>query len=488
MESLSPEYVKTLRQTRRLHPQLEARLQLLLDKAHVRGFALPEGWGLAGGHRSDLVAYLHERRVLHFEIFGSASTVHRDVNILLMSSADVRVALLMDREVDPRVADGYFRVVADNRFRWYWLSLFLDPANEALAVQTLGDLLQEAQQIGGPLVAQRPAVSIYPATGAPFSRAVVRVAGFHPDHDFSVFWDPDGITTLLGIGRGIASTGTGESEVFLPHGGIATPGQHIIRAVDSLGNVATTTFGVAPAWPAPSVRAVPSEAKPGEVISLVGGGAPAGKELTIFLWREHQGWGFAKVIPDERGEFSGSLEIPWLLGSLELVKPGRYKLSVSPTQGGPPFEAHTNMVIPPFSPPGVLEWQAGTSHKSYDVALLRPHFRVEGDRISVAMKIRNDRQQAIILVPQGLLAIIEITPELKQRGYEFECVAATTATIDPGMEVDASFDFRRNFEAMPADVFPPMRLIHLVLPIRTPDEGLVYLKQAETFPIEIWAG
>lgn len=283
MDSISPDQLKALRRARQLHPQVEARLQQLLGKARMDGFALPEGWGLAGNHRTDVVAYLHERNILHLEIFGSASNVHRDVNILLMSQADVKVALIMDEEADPRVAKAYFGVVADNRFHWFWLSQFLDPNYEDAAISILVGLLREAQDIGGPLVAQRPTVTMHPSVGAPFSLSEIRVTGFHPDREFSVFWEPEGVTTLLGVGRSITETGAGECKVVIPHGGAATPGRHIVRAVDSLGNFAVTEFDITSGWPAPSIRAVPGELKPGDSGSVVGGGAPRSTSLTVFL-------------------------------------------------------------------------------------------------------------------------------------------------------------------------------------------------------------
>ncbi len=104
----------------------------------------------------------------------------------------------------------------------------------------------------------------------------------------------------------------------------------------------------------------------------------------------------------------------------------------------------------------------------------------------MSIQIRNDRPQAVILVPQGMMAIIEMTHELKEKGYEFECIAATTTRIDLGMEIEAYFEFRKKFGLLSAELFAPMRLLHLVLPILTPNEGAIRIRQVEMFPIEIW--
>lgn len=160
---------------------------------------------------------------------------------------------------------------------------------------------------------------------------------------------------------------------------------------------------------------------------------------------------------------------------------------MSPTEGGVPFEVHTYVEVPAFASPGVLEWESGSGQKSHDIALLRPRFRVENVTVSVTVRIRNDRGLPILVLPFGHMTILEISPELRDKGYDFECIAATQSRIEPGMEVAASLHFRRKFDVLPTELFPPMRVLHLTLPILTQDEDVVYIKLAEMFPLEIWA-
>lgn len=478
-----------LRRKRQLHPAAEARLKVLLAKVCPEGYSLPEAWGIAGAHRSDLVLNLQDRRVAHFEIFGHKSTVARDANMLLMSTADVRVALIFDEEDDPEVAEAYFRTFPDNRFDWCKLSRFLNPRFEAEALVFLEKILSTAVQLGGPLTGRKPTASVSPPSGTPFSRAIVRVTGFHPDRDFTVFWDPKGTTSLIGSGRDISSEGSGECSVLIPHGGLAGPGTHQLRVVDSLGNVATTEYEINLAWPTPYLRVVPVEIKPGMTLTLIGAGAPADCYLTVFLWRGNRGDGIGRVKSDSRGEFSISLEFPWLVNLVELLKSGRHRLSVTPEEGGFMFDAHTYLEVQPFLPPGTVEWTLDRSMKTHDIALIRPHYQVTGKFINVSLWVRNDRQSAVTLAPLGHMSLLEFTESLQQLQYGFDCIEASTITIDPDSEAFVSFKFLRNFDSLPCEsdaLLHPMRRVTVTLPFLTLEEGMVLLQLTEIFPIDIW--
>lgn len=487
---LKPPDLLALRRTHKLHPSLESRLQELLSKVQPDGYALPEGWGISRGRRADLVVYLHDRHVVHIEIFGGKSTVDRDLVILLQSDADVKIALLMDREADPRVAEAYFRGVAANRFPWFWLSQFLDPAQELEALSILEGLLKEATEAGGPLTAQSPAASVHPSAGSPFSRTTLRVSGFHPDHDFTTFWDPNGSTTLLAMGGAVGIDGSGECEFVIPHGGIAKTGDHVIRAVDSLGNAAETKFRVATAWPSPSLRAVPSKIRPGETLALVGGGAPKSIGLSIMIWNGQQGFGIpdSKVKTDERGEFEASLEFPWLLNYMTVMPKGRLKLSLICMEGGLPYEAITYIEVLHYSPPGTFEWISNYSTKWYDIALIRPRFLVADDRILVSLPFRNDRDGPIVLLPFGMMSIVEMSQDLQEEGYGFECIdAGVGTTIDPGQESECRLEFRRLFDVLPQHLIPPIRQFIILVPVRLGNDDVAWIRISETFPLEIWS-
>jgi hypothetical protein len=338
-------------------------------------------------------------------------------------------------------------------------------------------------------VANRPVASIDPSIGAPFELVTVKVRGLNSDRDFSVVWDPGGVASLLTVGRTVQSDGTGECRVFIPRGGIASPGYHAMKIVDSIGNNAVTPFEIATAWPAPWLRAVPETVKPSEELTVVGGGAPKDCELEIFLWTGDTGSGIAHTKTDQRGEFLGKFDLPWTVQALKLVEPGRHRLTVAPREGGAPFETTTYIDIPVFSPPGVLEWSSGSSHKSFDLAIIRPHFRVVDDRISVSTEIRNDRGSPVVFVPAGETIIIEFAMDLTERGYRFERIATTTAArIDPEAKIGVQMEFRRLFDVLPRDVFPiPLRILILKLPFLTAEGELILVQATETFPVEIWS-
>jgi hypothetical protein len=94
-------HVANLRRKKRLHSAVQERLGYLLEKRFGASCAVPEVSHVPGG-RNDLMLFECNGRRVCFEIFASVSQVPQDLRLLEQANADVRIAVLLDREVDRR--------------------------------------------------------------------------------------------------------------------------------------------------------------------------------------------------------------------------------------------------------------------------------------------------------------------------------------------------------------------------------------------------
>src|SRR2546430_11601960 len=85
---------------RRLHRWVQERLRELLKRLYVDSAPVPEVSGVLGG-RNDLIQFLANGRRAVFELFASVSQVSQDLRLLEQSSAEVRIAILVDEQIDP---------------------------------------------------------------------------------------------------------------------------------------------------------------------------------------------------------------------------------------------------------------------------------------------------------------------------------------------------------------------------------------------------
>jgi hypothetical protein len=481
---MKPSEILELREKRQLHPKSEERIKQLLGKIPIQNYGLPEGWGLTSG-RTDLSVYLKHRFVIHFEIFGHPSTVFRDVNNLHMSRADVKVALIIDEDADPGVPEAYFRAVPDNRFHWYPLSTFIDPVQEKKAIEVLTALLEEAVKTGGPLTGT--SASVTPASGAPFTRGRLKVSGFHPYSGFNAFWDPDGQTCVVGGSLETDQNGSGECDVLIPDGRIASVGMHVLRVVDSVGNIATAKFEVTEAWPAPYLRALPSSRKPGELLTIGGGGAPRNSKVMVYFWTGNRGEGRPEVIADDAGNFQCAFELPWLVG-VELVKPGRHRISASRARGeASSYHVNTYVEVLEYAPPESLQWKSERSQAKDGICVLRPEFTVLSDLITVRLHIRNDRTTPIRLQPSSVPVIFENDTDLRYSEYTFTPVFVGPNYIQPTEEALVVTQFRRRFVFLPKALVCPARGFALVLEFGTAEGETITLRFYDVWPADVWA-
>lgn len=104
--------VLRLRRARALHKRAEESLTRVIRQVDRGAMAMPESATLSRGHRVDLRLQLADGRAVHAEVFASRATVSRDVNALTNSPAEVRMAILLDDDVDKTLADAYLHELA----------------------------------------------------------------------------------------------------------------------------------------------------------------------------------------------------------------------------------------------------------------------------------------------------------------------------------------------------------------------------------------
>jgi len=137
--------LRTLRRCRDLHAKVTARLVELLSKLDPESVAVPEVTGVLGG-RNDLIQFSFSGRRVVFEVFATPSQVPQDLRLLEQSSADVKIAVLLDREADEKVARAYFRKKPE-AFPFLWVSHVLRGEVERLTLARLSELVDEGSAL-----------------------------------------------------------------------------------------------------------------------------------------------------------------------------------------------------------------------------------------------------------------------------------------------------------------------------------------------------
>lgn len=134
----------------RLHPLAEKRLISLLSQLYPSECTISEVAGVLGG-RNDAMHFAFNGRRAAFEFFFSPSQVPEDLRLLERVRADVKMAILLDREIDnAKLANEYFHKKPDH-FPYLWLSSLMLPSQEEVCLMHLREWLDEAILIG-PLV------------------------------------------------------------------------------------------------------------------------------------------------------------------------------------------------------------------------------------------------------------------------------------------------------------------------------------------------
>ena len=138
------EYVNLIKKSRRdkkLHPLVQERLTLLLSKIYPNNCTVEEISLVAGG-RNDLISFSFDNRKVVFELFFSVGQVPQDLRLLEQSKAEVKIAILLDDEVDKKISTEYFRKKPDG-FPFIWLRHVIDPYWESYCIGLLRELTDE---------------------------------------------------------------------------------------------------------------------------------------------------------------------------------------------------------------------------------------------------------------------------------------------------------------------------------------------------------
>lgn len=134
-------FIKDIKSQNRLHGLVEKRLSELLALVYPEAHSTPEVSGVLGG-RNDLMQFFFNRRRVVFELFFSQSQVPQDLRLLEQCNADVRIAVLLDHDINPNLADEYFRKKPDH-FDYLWLRQVMVKDNERFCLARLKELIDE---------------------------------------------------------------------------------------------------------------------------------------------------------------------------------------------------------------------------------------------------------------------------------------------------------------------------------------------------------
>ncbi len=125
MAKENPEDLKTkiaaLRKAKKLHTEVENRLSSLISQISIDYIPVKEPVGLAGG-RNDLLLFEFSGRKVLFEVFATRGQVSRDLRILDKTKANIKIAVIIDREIDPKVFDAFVKENPEDNYPYIFIS------------------------------------------------------------------------------------------------------------------------------------------------------------------------------------------------------------------------------------------------------------------------------------------------------------------------------------------------------------------------------
>lgn len=113
--------LKKLRRDKKLHSFVENHLASICCKVFTSAIPVKEVQGLAGG-RNDLIVFEFNKRKILFEIFASKTQVSRDLRILDNTKADIKIAIVIDKEVDEGVIQQFLKENPENNYPFLFVS------------------------------------------------------------------------------------------------------------------------------------------------------------------------------------------------------------------------------------------------------------------------------------------------------------------------------------------------------------------------------
>jgi hypothetical protein len=128
--TLPHEYIEQIRQLRRkkkLHGYVEDRLIELLQDVAPNLHPIKEPQGVAGG-RNDLMLFEFTGKKVLFEIFATKSQVSRDLWLLERTKAEIKIAIVIDKQVDPGVFEEFCHKNPEHTYPFLFIHELLEPS------------------------------------------------------------------------------------------------------------------------------------------------------------------------------------------------------------------------------------------------------------------------------------------------------------------------------------------------------------------------
>lgn len=234
------------------------------------------------------------------------------------------------------------------------LSIALLPANEVARIN-LGNAavrITPGGGDGGNPGEIDPSLTVDPVTVAPGQSTIATGAGYTPDSTATVqLTDPDG--NPVGDAIPVDTDSEGGFSVPVPVPADAELGIYpVVGTDDTTGQAAEAPLAVVAGSDIcamdPTLTVEPGAAYPGDTVSVVGQGFPAGVPVVVQL-RDAEGNPVGDpitVTPDEACGFITDLTVP------EDAEPGDHVVEAEPEDGTPGAEAPLEILTPGTNPPG----------------------------------------------------------------------------------------------------------------------------------------
>jgi hypothetical protein len=130
------------RKDKLLHSNILRELTMIINRYFPKYEPIAEIQGLAGG-RNDLIAFKYNTRKILFEVFATASQVSRDLRILDNTVSDIKIAIIIDKEIDKKVLEKFLRENPENNYPYLFISQILDKSKIINTISILQDIISK---------------------------------------------------------------------------------------------------------------------------------------------------------------------------------------------------------------------------------------------------------------------------------------------------------------------------------------------------------
>jgi hypothetical protein len=129
-----------LRKDKRLHSIVLRELTLIINRYFPKYEPIAEIQGLPGG-RNDLIAFKYNARKILFEVFATTNQVSRDLRIMDKTNSDIKIAIIIDKEIDKKVLNKFLRENPESNYPFLFISQILDKSKIVNTVSILRDII-----------------------------------------------------------------------------------------------------------------------------------------------------------------------------------------------------------------------------------------------------------------------------------------------------------------------------------------------------------